>query len=66
MAVYVCRNSVIRRLSIAILGVLRELVARYIFFVLFEKPATKDRKTEFLNKSLAKNRPSDTSPKNTK
>ena len=54
---YVCRNPVIRRLSIPIFGVLRELV-------LLEKPANKNRKLKFPTKPLTKNRPNDSPSKN--
>ena len=55
-----------RRLSIPIFGVLREPVARYVFLVLLEKSANKDRKPKLPNKLLTKNRPNDSSLKNTK
>ena len=61
-----CRNSVMRRLPIPIFGVLRKLIARYVFLVLLEKPADKDRKSKFPNKALTNKRPNDSSPKNTK
>ena len=40
----------IKRLSLAVFGVLRILVAKYVLLVLLEKPANKDRKSEFPNK----------------
>ena len=54
----------IKRLSIPIFDVLRELVARNVILVLLEKPANKDRKPKFPNKPLTKNRPDDSSRKN--
>ena len=55
----------IKRLSIPIFGVLRELVGRYVFLVLLEKLANKDRKPNFPNKPLTKNKHNNSSPKNT-
>ena len=55
----------IKRLSIPIFGVLRELVARYVFLVLLEKFANKDRKPKFPNKPLTKNKHNDSPAKNT-
>ena len=46
----------IKRLSLPVFDVLRELVARYVFFVLLEKPANKNRKSEFLIKPITENR----------
>ena len=65
IARYVCRNSVIKRLSLVVFGVLRVLVARYVLLALLEKPANKDRKSEFPNKPITENRPDDSSYKNT-
>ena len=66
IARYVYRNSVIKRLSLAVFGVLRVLVTRYVLLVLLEKPAhIKDRKSEFPNKPTTENRPDDSSSKNT-
>ena len=53
----------IKRLSLAVFGVLRGLVARYVLLVLLEKPANKDRKSEFPNKPITENRPDDSSSK---
>ena len=53
----------IKRLSLPIFDVLRELVARYVLFVLLEKPANKGRKPEFPNKPLTENRPETVLPK---
>ena len=47
----------IKRLSLSVFSVLRVLVARYVLLVLLEKPANKDRKSEFLNKPITENRP---------
>ena len=55
IARYVWGNSVIKRFSLPILGVLRGLVARYVVFVLLEKPANKGRKPEFPNKPITEN-----------
>ena len=44
IARYVWGNSMIKRLSLPIFGVLRGLVARYVLFVLLEKSANKSRK----------------------
>ena len=55
----------IKRLSFAVFGVLRVLIARYVLFVLLEKPANKDRKSEFPNKPITENRPDDSFSKNT-
>ena len=55
----------IKRLSLAVFYVLRVPVARYILLVLLEKPANKDRKSEFPNKPITENRPDDSSSKNT-
>ena len=63
---YVYRNSVLKRLSLPIFGVLRVLVAGYVLLVLLEKPANKDRKSEFSNKPITENRPDNSSSKNTK
>ena len=52
IARYVYQNSVIKRFCLAAFGVLRELVARYVLLVLLEKPANKDRKSEFPNKPI--------------
>ena len=49
-----------------IFGVLRVLVAGYVLLVPLEKPANKDRKSEFSNKPITENRPNDSSSKNTK
>ena len=48
----------IKRLSLPIFGVLRELVARYVLFVILEKPANKGR-----NKPITENRPETVLPK---
>ena len=37
----------ITRLSLAVFGVLRVLVARYVLLVLLEKPANKDKNQNF-------------------
>ena len=57
----------IKRLSLPVCGVLRVLVASYghIVLVLLEKPANKDRKSEFPKKPITENRPDDSSSKNT-
>ena len=55
----------IKRLSLTEFGVLRILVARYVLIVLLEKPANKDRKSEFPNKPITDNRPNDSFSKNT-
>ena len=47
----------IKRLSLPVFGVLRELVARCVLFILLEKPANKGRKPEFQNKPITENRP---------
>ena len=60
---YVCQNSMIKRLSLPTLDVLRELNAREVFLVLLEKPADKDRKPKFSNQP--KNRSDNSSLKNT-
>ena len=65
IASYVYRNSVIKRLSLAVFGVLRVLVARYVLLVLLEKPANKDRKSEFPSKPITENGPDDSSSKTT-
>ena len=65
IARYVYRNSVIKRLSLAVFGVLRVLVAKYVLLVLLEKPANMDRKSAFPNKPITENRPDDSSSKNT-
>ena len=53
----------IKRLSPPIFGVLRELVARYVLFVLLEKPSNKGRKLEFPNNPITENRPQTALPK---
>ena len=53
----------ITSLSLAVFGVLRVLVVRYVLLVLLEKPANKDRKSEFPNKPITENRPDDSSSK---
>ena len=53
----------IKRLPLPIFGVLRELAARYVLFLLLEKPANKDRKPEFPNKPITENRPKTVVPK---
>ena len=63
IARYVWGNSVIRRLSLPIFGVLRELVARCVIFVLLERPADKEKKSEFPEKPITKNRPETVPPK---
>ena len=55
----------IKRLSLPVFGVLRVLLSRYVFLVLLEKPANKDRKSEFPNKPITENRLDDSSFKNT-
>ena len=65
IARYVYRNSVIKRLSLAVFGVLRVLVARYVLLLLLEKPGSKDRKSEVPNKPITENRPDDNSSKTT-
>ena len=55
----------IKRLSVPVFGVLRVLVARYALFVLLEKPANKDRKSEFPKKPITENKPDDSFSKNT-
>ena len=55
----------IKRPSLAVVGVLRVLVERYVLLALLEKPANKDRKSEFPNKPITENRPDDSSSKNT-
>ena len=55
-----------KRLSLPIFGVLRILVAGYVLLVLLEKPANKDRKSEFSNKPVTENRSDDSSSKNYK
>ena len=65
IARYVYRNSVIKRLSLAVFGVLRVLVTRYVLLVLLVKPDKKDKKSEFPNKPIIENRPNDSSSKNT-
>ena len=65
IARYVYRNSVIKRLSLAVFGVLRVLVAGCVLLVLLEKSANKERKSEFTNKSITGNRADDSSSKNT-
>ena len=55
----------IKRLSLAVFGVLRVLVARCLLLVLLEKPANKERKSEFPNKPITENRADDSSSKNT-
>ena len=52
----------IKRLP-SIFRILRELVARYVLFVLMEMPANKDRKSEFPNKPITENRPETVLPK---
>ena len=65
IARYVYRNSVIKRLSLAVFVVLRVLVARYVLLVLLVKPANKDKKSEFPNKPITENWPDDSSSKST-
>ena len=55
----------IKRLCLALFGVLRVPVARCVLLVLLEKPANKDRKSEFPNKPITENRPDNSSSKNT-
>ena len=55
----------IKRLSLLVVGVLRVLVARYVLLIMLEKPANKDRKSEFLNKPITESRPDNSSSKNT-
>ena len=47
IARYVYWNSVIKRLSFAIFGILRILVASYVLLVLLEKPANKAENQNF-------------------
>ena len=53
----------IKRLSLPIFGVLRDLVASYVHFVPLEEPANKGRKPEFPNKRITENRPETVLPK---
>ena len=55
IARYVYQNSVIKRLSLPIFGVLRVLVAKFVLLALLEKPANKDSKSEFSNKPVNEN-----------
>ena len=55
----------VKRRSLAVSGVLRVLVARYVLLVLLKKPANKDRKSEFPNKPITEKRPDGSSSKNT-
>ena len=55
----------IKRLSLAVFGVLRVLVARYVLLILLEKPANKDRKSKLRNMPIPENRPDDSYSKNT-
>ena len=55
----------IQKNSLLVFGALRVLVAKYVLLVLLEKPANKDRKSEFPNKPITENRPDNSSSKNT-